>query len=73
MATIDLTGVPANVTITNNGTTGVWIPLADSYIQIALDAGDTLKLLVSNSDDLAYFLSLETDTLAISNEAVSEG
>lgn len=68
--TIDLTGVPATVTIVNNGTTGVWIPLADSYIKLILDAGDTLKLVVNNSDDLAYFLSLETDTLSVTNAAV---
>lgn len=73
MATIDVSGVPAKVTITNVSSRVKNVQLYKTNTTVVMQPGDILVLKVDFSSELTYFLSLESTELTVSNEAITEG
>lgn len=73
MATIDVSGVPAKVTITNVSSRVKNVQLYKTNTTVVMQPGDILVLKVDFSSELTYFLSLKSTELTVSNEAITEG
>jgi hypothetical protein len=71
--TIDVSVVPAKVTITNASTTdSAKVQMYGENLQVTLNAGDVLKLQVSRSPELLYYTLLNgNDGLTVTSAAVS--
>jgi len=72
MAQIDVSKVPAIVTITNTSERVKVVQLYKTNTSIKLQPSDELNLLVDNSNELIYFLSLSSVELSVTHEAVEE-
>jgi hypothetical protein len=74
MATLDLSIVPADVTVTNNADTEIPVQFYQKNTKLKLPAGDTLIIRATTSAELGYYYSLAREDLniAVEAKAVSE-
>lgn len=71
MATIDVSEVPAKVTLTNVSSRVKNVQLFKTNTTVVLQPGDIFVLQVAHSNELTYFLSLASAELTVENEAVT--
>lgn len=71
MADIDVSKVPANVTITNESETdSKSIQMFGTNLWATIDPKSTLKLKVDSSKELLYFKQLSVEDIKIEDEAI---
>lgn len=72
MAQINVSKVPAIVTVTNISERVKVVQLYKTNTSIKLQPSDELNLLVDNSNELIYFLSLNSVELSVTHAEVEE-
>ena len=66
MGMVDVSSVPATITLTNVSDRAVRVQMYKETITCLIEPGDTLKIEVENSAEFLYFKSLASTELTVS-------